>query len=314
MINRSAHFCAPSTLLAWVLLAGPTACGPAPEEGSSPPTTTSALSPAPWEPPGLPYFHQAPHARDNGNTSTARLADGYHYAQGELADGLSYSISTYIGGDWTYSATSLWGDDGSAVSSGTDMGVGGEIWNQTGSYQVMSDGTTTGSYFTCFLDVDQTGELYLTEYTAGPEGSSYRSTIDYSDTSASPDCDYLSEWKENLSSTWQMCTREDASWWSCSTSYTSEAQLDARGDTTAMEYLSEQLCDDSRTPFNPDYVYTDEMVWDYASGSYVDVASLTCYETSETRRSFTYVYENGTGTWFDEDGRAVSGPTCGWSA
>ena len=57
------------------------------------------------EPPGLPSFHVAPHARNaKSPEAKARLASGYHYAQGQFDEATYYGIYTNIDARWTYAS------------------------------------------------------------------------------------------------------------------------------------------------------------------------------------------------------------------
>lgn len=268
------------------------------------------------EPPGIPSFHVAPHARQADTPDArARLANGYHYAQGQFDDATYYGIYTYIDSNWTYASMSIWGSDGSSMSSGMDVSATGETWLQTGSYYVDVDGTAKGDYATTFIDGDGAGTLYLTDFESSADRASYRSTIDHSNTGASPDCLYDSFWESAASESTQECSRDDGSKWSCHYTYVYTPKEDGFGQIVSVEYRSEQQCLDSRFPDRaPAYHYQDVMTWDYVSGEYSDMAVLSCYEDDGTRRQFSYSYSAGVGTWFDENGAvAPLGPTCGWN-
>lgn len=304
---------------------GLVACG-APQgadDGSSveaAPQQAAASMSAPKELPGMPEFLKPPHERNSEEKNTAstanRVSSGYHYAQGQFDDSTFYGVYTYIDDSWTYMSTSIWSSDSSSMSSGMDISSSGDTWLQSGNYYVSGTGSARGDYATTYAGAGGNSTVYLTDFSSDANSSHYVSSIDYSNTSASPDCSYVSDWSADKSGSSQSCVRPNGSSWGCDYDYSYTPVTDVNGDTVSVQYTSTQICRDSATGHNtqadPAYSYSDSSIWDYASSSYEDHATMMCYESNGSQRTFYYDYVNNVGSWTDDNGQPVQSPTCGW--
>ncbi len=261
----------------------------------------------------MPQFLKPPHTWGKSPEALAKIASGYRYAQGKFDEDVYYGIYSYVDDNWSYVSTSIWDNSSNSLSNGMDTSVDGETWLQSGSYYIDTDGIAYGDYATSYVDADGIATQYLTDFESSASSASYRSTIDHSNTQASPDCLYLSDWMSDHSSSYQSCSRDDGSSWYCDYTYSYEPTYDADGVVIEVLYRSTQTCDDSATAPSPDYQYEDVMTWNYQTGAYSDSAQMSCFEDSGAARTFTYQYANGVGGWFDEDNNPVDAPTCGWN-
>ncbi len=261
----------------------------------------------------MPQFLKPPHTWGKSPDALAKISSGYRYAQGMFDESVYYGIYSYVDESWSYVSTSIWDNSSNSMSNGMDISADGETWLQSGSYYIDIDGVAYGDYATSYVDRDGIGTQYLTDFESSANAASYRSTIDMSNTQASPDCLYLSDWMSDHSSSHQSCTRDDGTFWSCDYSYSYEPSYDADGVVVEVVYRSTQVCDDSATSASPDYQYEDVMTWNYQTGAYSDSAQMSCFEDSGAARTFSYEYSDGSGGWFDESSNPIDAPTCGWS-
>lgn len=262
---------------------------------------------------GMPDFLKPPHSRVTDPAALQKIATGYRYAQGQFDSSTFYGIYSYVDDEWSYISTSIWDNSSNSMSNGMDISAAGDTWLQSGSYFIDATGVAFGDYATSYVGADGIGTQYLTDFESSASRAHYLSTIDHSNTAASPDCLYVSDWESNFSSSSQSCTRDDASFWSCDYSYNYEPHVDEDGVIVDVLYTSTQSCDDSLTAVTPDYEYVDEMVWNYLTGAYSDHAKMNCVQDDGTAREFTYIYSDGSGGWYDEGMQPVAAPTCGWS-
>lgn len=261
----------------------------------------------------MPQFLKPPHTWGKSPEALAKIASGYRYAQGMFDDDVYYGIYSYVDDNWSYVSTSIWDNNSNSMSNGMDVSSTGETWLQSGSYFIDVDGIAYGDYATSYTDADGIGTQYLTDFQSSADSASYRSTIDHSNTKASPDCLYLSDWMADQSTSHQSCVRDDDTFWSCDYNYRYIPTYDPDGVVTEVQYVSSQLCDDSATSESPDYRYDDTMTWNYQTGVYTDSATMHCFEEGGVARTFTYEYADGSGGWFDENHEPIDAPTCGWS-